>query len=112
MPRLLRRTVTIDGVRYRAGTSPPGDVADRITNPTVWEPGPDGADEVTAVAAGAHGDAPAPAPPPRAGKGSSTPAWAAFAARTAGGQETDWADLGRDEIITRLESDGVIDPEE
>lgn len=73
MSRKLAMTVHVpngDGemVAYRAGTTPPAAVAQKITNPSAWEP------EEVAV-----DDDGAPTPPPQGGAGSGRDAWATYA---------------------------------
>jgi hypothetical protein len=44
MSKKLGRSVNIDGVTYEAGSEPPKEVADQITNPKAWEAGPESAE--------------------------------------------------------------------
>jgi hypothetical protein len=100
--RTLNMHVHVDGVWYRPGATPPPEVAKRITNPDVWAgdaepeqatpaPGKD-----TGEATG--GNLPEP---PRAGKGSGTDAWLAYAKD----QRIEVPeDAGRDDIIALVDA--------
>ena len=101
MTRKLTAHVYIDGSWYRPGEVPPSDVAERITNPKVWD-----------------GDAPTPEAgptsertevkqPPRSGPGSGGPAWIEFAKSK--GVEGDFDSKGS--LISELEKRGLIEKE-
>lgn len=116
MARALNANVWVDDVLYRAGETPPAEVAARIGD-HAWEPEAADAAEVPPVAlpaaSGADGSAtgsavPDPVPasvnteePPRAGRGSSREAWAAHAAAH-GVAVTD--DMTRDDIIAAVDA--------
>ncbi|HXH57730.1 hypothetical protein [Iamia sp.] len=88
----LVNTVIVDDVTYEAGSTPPGEVARQITNPAAWEGG--------IVPDGARTEPPA-GEPPRAGTGSGTEEWAAYA--TGLGLDIP-ADAKRDEIIATVDA--------
>lgn len=93
MSRVLRRSVAVGGKVYRPGEAPPPEVAARITNAAAWAPGE-------------SAEAPSEKPdgiPPKGGAGSSTEAWAAYAA----GKVEVGPDATRDDIIAALEAAGV-----
>ena len=77
----LRNSVIVDGVSYARGSTPPKEVADKITNPAAWE------EESREASTGE---------PPRAGPGSGREAWRNYAS-SLGVEFTDVAT--RDEII-------------
>jgi hypothetical protein len=106
--RTLNTYVHVDGVWYRPGTVPPPEVAKRITNPDVWDGEPE-----QSAAEPVQPPAPAKVPdttgssggnlpePPRAGKGSGTDAWLAYAKDH--GIEVP-ADAGRDDIVALVDA--------
>jgi hypothetical protein len=101
MTRKLTAHVYIDGSWYRPGEVPPSDVAERITNPKVWD---GDAPKVEATKAPAREDV---KQPPRKGPGSGGPAWVEFEA-SKGVTETF---SSKDELIGALEDRGLIDKE-
>lgn len=82
----LASTVIVNGVAYERGTTPPKEVAEKITNPVAWEVDAQESDE-----------------PPRTGAGSTTDAWRAYATRL-GVEVSD--DAGRDDIIAAVDARG------
>lgn len=94
--RTLGAYVHVDGVAYSPGTKEkdlPDGVAEQITNPAAWgeaepasEPTSDG-------------------PPPRAGKGSGTEAWAAYAGNLDPPVEVPEG-ATRDDIVAAVEAAG------
>lgn len=78
----LKGTVIVDGVTYRPGTSPPADVAARITNPRAWDGDPPSA-------APAQSDSGPASPPSPAGPEPTTESEPAKAApRTSSGKRS------------------------
>lgn len=61
MSRELAANVYVDGVLYEAGSTPPKDVAEKITNPKAW-----GESSTPAPADPPADDAPAPKPAKKA----------------------------------------------
>lgn len=76
----LRNTVIVNGVAYERGSTPPKEVAEKITNAAAWE---DSAET-----------------PPRAGAESGVEAWRSYAASK--GIEVP-EDASRDDIIAAVE---------
>lgn len=134
MTRRLATSVVLTDVNggtvtYRAGSTPPDEVAERITNPDAWLPENAEAAEVAVVPVVVQQNPPAPSnapgvnppnpPPPStppADSGSGDPgqeparngkteAWKAYAEGL--GQAVE-ADAGRDEIIAQLVAAGLI----
>lgn len=123
----LRTHVHVAGRTYLAGTSPPADIAARITNPAAWsqQPAnslpPSGVDagQDPPVEAGAaapsqdstpavdSGAAAVPKPPPRSGRGSGLDTWQTFA--THHGVDVP-ADADRETIIAACQRAGLVDP--
>jgi hypothetical protein len=101
MTRKLTAHVYIDGSWYRPGEVPPSDVAERITNPKVWD---GDAPKVEATKAPAREDV---KQPPRKGPGSGGPAWIEHAERLGVTQKFD----SKDALISHLEEQGLIDKE-
>jgi hypothetical protein len=110
--RVLTAHVWVDGELYLTGSTPPADVADRITAP-VWAELPDDP-EPTEPEGGEVGAAepmadpavqvpPVPVPPMH-GAGSSTEAWAGYA-RTHGVEVAD--DAKRADVIAALTAAGI-----
>ncbi|MBW3663568.1 MAG: hypothetical protein KY469_10755 [Actinobacteria bacterium] len=81
---------------FKAGTTPPPEVANRITNPNAWEEGDTSAQDATDDAGGEAPALPDDAPP-RAGKGSGTEEWRAYATEKFGLELAE--DASRDDII-------------
>lgn len=74
MARKLAVNVTVGDTTYEAGTTPPAEVAEQITNPKAW------GKVATATTTPAGKVDPGPvAEPPRNGKGSGREPWAEFA---------------------------------
>jgi hypothetical protein len=97
--RKLAEYVHVDGNVYEPGTAEkdlPNGVAEQITNPAAWGEGT--ADDAGTPAA-------ADGPPPRAGAGSGTDAWKAYAASFDPPVEVA-DDAKRDDIIAAIESAG------
>lgn len=86
----LARNTTVAGRTYLAGSVPPDDVADLITNPKAWE----------AEAGSSNADG----PPPQSGKGSGVEAWRNYAADN---EVVVGEDATREEIIAELDAAGV-----
>jgi hypothetical protein len=90
MTRKLTAHVYIDGSWYRPGEVPPSDVAERITNPKVWD-----------------GDAPTPEVGPISERTEVKQPWIEFAKSK--GVEGDFDSKGA--LISELEKRGLIDKE-
>lgn len=86
--RKLAVNTTIAGATYEAGSVPPADVAEQITNPACWGDVPSADD----------------GPPPMSGKGSGVKAWADYAA--ANDVEVG-EDASREDIVAALTDAGV-----
>lgn len=52
MGKQLAQNVNLDGVLYQAGTTPPKDIAEQITNPKAW--GSDESDDTSTADAGTN----------------------------------------------------------
>lgn len=105
MPRSLNTNVTIDGTWFRPGEVPPADVAERITNPKVWDGEDDGVGVVDAGQAKddlGYSEQPSEAPVPleRPQGNASKKTWAAYAAQEGVGLEDD---MTRDDIIAAVD---------
>lgn len=100
MERKLTTNVNVDGTWYGPDSTVPDHVAERITNPKVWD------GEVPAEVEKSSDPAPSKQPP-RKGPGSGGPAWIQFAAYKGVEEKFD----SKEALIAELESRGLIDKE-
>lgn len=125
MARKLARTVTVGGTTYLAGTTPPDEVAAKITVDAAWEPADAGDDQAETGddaeqqrgdgdqnddAGDGSDEAGSTDPlqePPRTGRGSTEEAWRGYA--QALGVTDVPEDAGRDDVIALLAERGFID---
>lgn len=106
MSKKLTANVHVAGRYFEAGTTPPKEFADQITNPAAWAAA-DSSDGPPAKAGkGSSVDADSSdGPPPKAGRGSSVDAWKAYADANGVGYDDG---ASREDVIAALEAAGVL----